>query len=159
MRNQLDHLPAKKQRELAHILRVIFEEFEAAHALATQKWKKQGRIFKVVLYGSYARGGWVDDPVGGYKSDYDILIVVSDERLADFEFWSAAEARLMRDMSVFDNLSAPVNLIVHSLTDVNHQLERGGPSSSTSCATASPSMTRRASLRPAASPAARGGQG
>lgn len=127
MRNQLDHLPAKKQRELAHILRVIFEEFEAAHALATQKWKKQGRIFKVVLYGSYARGGWVDDPVGGYKSDYDILIVVSDERLTDFEFWSAAEARLMRDMSVFDTLSAPVNLIVHSLTDVNHQLERGRP--------------------------------
>ena len=32
------------------------------------KVKKQGRIFKIVLYGSYARGGWVDDPVGGYKS-------------------------------------------------------------------------------------------
>lgn len=127
MRSDLDHLPAKKQRELAHIVRVIFEEFEAAHARGNQKWNRQGRLFKIVLYGSYARGGWVDDPIGGYKSDYDILIVVSDERLADFEFWSAAESRLMRDMTVFDTLSAPVNLIVHSLSDVNHQLERGRP--------------------------------
>ena len=110
MRSELDHLPAKKQRELAHIVRVIFEEFEAAHATGTQKWKKQGRLFKIVLYGSYARGGWVDDPVGGYKSDYDILIVVSDERLAEFEFWSAAESRLMRDMTIFNTLSAPVML-------------------------------------------------
>ncbi|WP_068083792.1 HEPN domain-containing protein [Novosphingobium rosa] len=127
MRTELDHLPAKKQRELAHIVRVLFEEFEAVHATATQTWKKQGRLFKIVLYGSYARGTWVDDPVGGYKSDYDILIIVSDERLADFEFWSAAESRLMRDMTIFNTLSAPVNLIVHTLKDVNYQLERGRP--------------------------------
>jgi len=127
MRTDLDHLPAKKQRELAHIVRVIFEEFEAAHARGNQKWNKQGRLFKIVLYGSYARGGWVDDPVGGYKSDYDILIVVSEDKLADFEFWSAAESRLMRDMTIFNTLSAPVNLIVHSLKDVNKQLELGRP--------------------------------
>lgn len=127
MRTDFDHLPAKKQRELAHIVRVLFEEFEAAHARGNQKWNKQGRLFKIVLYGSYARGGWVDDPVGGYKSDYDILIVVSEERLADFEFWSAAESRLMRDMTIFNTLSAPVNLIVHSLSDVNKQLELGRP--------------------------------
>lgn len=127
MHTGLDHLPAKKQRELAHIVRVIFEEFEAVHATGTQKWRKLGRLFKIVLYGSYARGGWIDDPIGGYKSDYDILIVVSDERLADFEFWSAAEARLMREMTIFNTLSAPVNLIVHSLTDVNKQLELGRP--------------------------------
>ncbi|WP_343609763.1 HEPN domain-containing protein [Novosphingobium sp.] len=127
MRTDLDHLPAKKQRELAHIVRVLFEEFEAAHARGNQKWNKQGRLFKIVLYGSYARGGWVDDPVGGYKSDYDILIVVSEDKLADFEFWSAAESRLMRDMTIFNTLSAPVNLIVHSLKDVNRQLELGRP--------------------------------
>ena len=125
MRDQLDHLPASKQRELAHVVRVLFEEFEAAHALGTQKWKKQGRIFKLVLYGSYARGDWVDDPIGGYTSDYDILIVVNDERLTDFEFWSAAEDRLMRDVTITKLLSAPVSFIVHTLTDVNQQLERG----------------------------------
>ncbi|GAA0309775.1 nucleotidyltransferase and HEPN domain-containing protein [Sphingomonas oligophenolica] len=127
MRDQLDHLPASKQRELAHVVRVLFEEFADAHALATQKWKKQGRILKLVLYGSYARGDWVDDPVGGYTSDYDILIVVSDERLADFEYWSAAEDRLMRDLTINHALSAPVSFIVHTLNDVNAQLEKGRP--------------------------------
>lgn len=127
MRDQLDHLPQTAQRELAHVVRVLFEEFEAALRTGTTKWKKQGRIFKIVLYGSYARGDWVSDPVGGYQSDYDILIVVNDERLADFEFWSAAEDRLMRDVTINKSLAAPVSFIVHTLTDVNAQLERGRP--------------------------------
>lgn len=127
MRDVLDHLPHSKQRELAHVVRVLFEEFEAAHARGNAKWSKQARIFKIVLYGSYARGDWVDDPVGGYKSDYDILIVVNDERLTEFEFWSPAEDRLMRDLTINGALTAPVNFIVHSLGDVNAQLERGRP--------------------------------
>lgn len=127
MRDQLDHLPHTAQRELAHVVRVLFEEFEAALRTGTAIWKKQGRIFKIVLYGSYARGDWVSDPVGGYQSDYDILIVVNDERLAEFEFWSAAEDRLMRDVTINKSLAAPVSFIVHTLTDVNAQLERGRP--------------------------------
>lgn len=70
MRDTLDHLPQAKQRELAHVVRVLFEDFEAATGSTTTKWKKQGRILKLVLYGSYARGDWVDDPIGGYTSDY-----------------------------------------------------------------------------------------
>ncbi|GAA0318341.1 nucleotidyltransferase and HEPN domain-containing protein [Sphingomonas oligophenolica] len=128
MRTELDHLPASKQRELAHVVRVLFEEFAEAIVLSTQPWKKKGRILKVVLYGSYARGGWVDDPVGGYQSDYDILVVVSDDRLTDVvDYWSAADDRLMRDMTINGALSAPVNFIVHSLKDVNKQLEQGRP--------------------------------
>lgn len=127
MRDQLDHLPTAKQRELAHVVRVLFEEFEAALATGTKSWKKKGRILKLVLYGSYARGDWVDDPVGGYKSDYDVLIVVNDENLTDFELWSAADDRLMRDYTFNGALTAPVNFIVHSLTDVNGQLEHGRP--------------------------------
>ena len=76
VKQSLDHLPDSKKRELAHIVRVLFEEFAEATARTTAPWKKQARILKVVLYGSYARGGWVDDPVGGYTSDYDILVVV-----------------------------------------------------------------------------------
>jgi HEPN domain-containing protein/predicted nucleotidyltransferase len=127
MRDQLNHLPPAKQRELAHVVRVLFEEFEAAIATGTTKWRKQGRILKLVLYGSYARGDWVDDPVGGYHSDYDILIVVNDERLTDFEIWSPAEDRLMRDVTINKALSAPVSFITHTLTDVNQQLEKGRP--------------------------------
>jgi predicted nucleotidyltransferase/HEPN domain-containing protein len=127
VRDDLDHLPASKQRELAHVVRVLFDEFDTALAGATQNWKRKGRILKLVLYGSHARGDWVDDPVGGYHSDYDILVVVNDEHLTDFELWSAAEDRLMRDVTISQALAAPVSFIVHSLDDVNAQLERGRP--------------------------------
>lgn len=127
MRDQLDHLPHSSQRELAEVVRILFEEFAAALRPGTQKWSKQGRILKIVLYGSYARGDWVSDPIGGYQSDYDLLIVVNDDRLTDLEFWSAAEDRLMRETTIAKTLTAPVSFIVHTLTDVNSQLERGGP--------------------------------
>jgi len=81
MRTDIDHLPGQKQQELQAAVRILFEEFAAAIGNTTAPWKKQGRILKVILYGSYARGDWVDDPVGGYKSDYDLLVVVNDERL------------------------------------------------------------------------------
>ncbi|RIV81784.1 hypothetical protein D2V17_16755 [Aurantiacibacter xanthus] len=66
MNTSLDHLPDRKRRDLEAIVRVLFAEFENATRLATQKWKKQGRILKVILYGSYARGNLVEDPVGGF---------------------------------------------------------------------------------------------
>jgi predicted nucleotidyltransferase/HEPN domain-containing protein len=127
MPDQLDHLPQSTQRELAHVVRVLFEEFEAGLRPRTQKWSKQGRIFKIVLYGSFARGDWVSDPISGYQSDYDILVVVNDEHLTDFDFWSPAEDRLMREFTITKTITAPVSFIVHSLTDVNGQLERGRP--------------------------------
>lgn len=128
MKTDLDHLPKPKQRELAHVVRVLFEEFEAGMALATQTWKKRGRILKVILYGSYARGDWVDDRKGGYKSDYDLLVVVNDTRLTDpVEYWATADDRLMRDATINKALSAPVNFIVHDLADVNDQLSHGRP--------------------------------
>jgi predicted nucleotidyltransferase/HEPN domain-containing protein len=100
---------------------------EAATRTGNQPFTKQARILKLVLYGSYARGDWVDDPVGGYTSDYDILVVVNDERLTDFEYWSAADDRLMRELTIARHLSAPASFIVHSITDVNTQLYKGRP--------------------------------
>ena len=128
MRTDLDHLPLAKQRELKHVVRVLFEELERETALATQPWKKRGRILKVILYGSHARGDWVDDRVGGYISDYDILVVVNDARLTDLaEYWGTADDRLMRDATINRALTAPVNFIVHDLSDVNDQLAHGRP--------------------------------
>jgi len=128
MKTSLDHLPDKKRRDLEEAVRILFAEFEDATSLATQKWKKQGRILKIILYGSYARGDWVEDPVGGYFSDYDILVVVSDERLTDVQdYWAKADEHLMREATITKRISAPVNFIVHSLVDVNGQLQRGRP--------------------------------
>lgn len=49
MKTTLEHLPAAKQRELARVVQILFEEFEDATALSTQPHKRKGRILKVVL--------------------------------------------------------------------------------------------------------------
>ena len=128
MRTDLDHLPANKQRELDRVKAIIFEEFEDAVALSTMGWKKKGRIDKVILYGSYARGGWVDEPhtAKGYRSDFDLLIIVNDKRLTDkIDFWSKLEDRLTRELALDKTLHTPVNFIVHTLQEVNDGLAHG----------------------------------
>jgi predicted nucleotidyltransferase/HEPN domain-containing protein len=128
MRTDLDHLPAAKQRELERVVQVLFEEFEEARALATQDWKKKGRILKIILYGSYARGNWVDEPhtAKGYQSDYDLLVIVNDRRLTDrVQYWVKAEERLNRELAITKTLKTPVNFIVHTLHEVNDGLAHG----------------------------------
>ena len=128
MRNDLDHLPPQKQRELERVVQLIFEEFDDAFALAKHEWKKAGRILKVILYGSYARGTWVDEPhtAKGYQSDYDLLIIVNDSRLTDrVKYWSNLDERLMREYGVTKTLKTPVNFIVHTLQEVNDGLAHG----------------------------------
>jgi predicted nucleotidyltransferase/HEPN domain-containing protein len=128
MRTDLDHLPANKQRELERVKQIIFEEFADSIALATMNWKKKGRIEKIILYGSYARGGWVDEPhtAKGYRSDFDLLIIVSDKRLTDkVEFWPKIEDRLNRELAIDKTLHTPVNFIVHTMQEVNDGLAHG----------------------------------
>lgn len=128
MRTDLDHLPPAKRRELERVVQILFEEFDEKLALATQDWKRKGRILKVILYGSYARGNWVDEPhtAKGYQSDFDLLIIVNDERLTDrVEYWSKAEDRLIRELSITKTLRTPVNFIVHSLHEVTDGLAHG----------------------------------
>ncbi|MGN6594748.1 HEPN domain-containing protein [Sphingopyxis terrae] len=128
MRTDLDHLPAAKQRELERVKAIIFEEFEDALALGTMSWKKKGRIDKIILYGSYARGGWVDEPhtAKGYRSDFDLLIIVSDKRLIDkVDVWSKLDDRLTRELLIDRTLKTPVNFIVHTLQEVNDGLAHG----------------------------------
>ncbi|MBZ9648187.1 nucleotidyltransferase and HEPN domain-containing protein [Sphingobium sp. 3R8] len=128
MRTDLEHLPANKQRELDRVKQIIFEEFDDALALARHDWKKKGRILKVILYGSYARGGWVDEPhtAKGYQSDYDVLIIVNDQRLTDrVTYWSKLDQRLILELTVTKGLRTPVNFIVHTLQEVNDGLAHG----------------------------------
>lgn len=128
MRADLDHLPPQKRRELERIVEIVFEEFEDALALAKQGWKKRGRIEKIILYGSYARGGWVDEPhtAKGYQSDFDLLIVVNDKRLTDrVDYWLKLEERLHRELAITKALKTPVNFIVHTLQEVNDGLAHG----------------------------------
>lgn len=127
MRTDIDHLPAAKQRELERIIEVIFEEFRDAIGNATGP-RKGARILKVVLFGSHARGDWVNAPLAAnqYKSDYDILIIVSQKELTDrAAYWAKAEERLIRAYTIEKTLRTPVNFIVHSLHEVNDGLAHG----------------------------------
>lgn len=127
MRTDIDHLPAAKQRELERIVEVIFEEFRDATGNATGP-RKGARILKIVLFGSHARGDWVDATLSAnqYKSDYDILVIVSQKELTDrAAYWAKAEERLIRAYTIEKTLRTPVNFIVHSLHEVNDGLAHG----------------------------------
>ncbi|MBU0825078.1 MAG: HEPN domain-containing protein [Alphaproteobacteria bacterium] len=127
MRTDLDHLPAVKQRELERIVEIIFDEFGQATENATGR-RKGARILKIVLFGSHARGDWIDAPLSAnqYKSDYDILVVVSQKELTDrAAYWAKAEERLIRAYTIEKALRTPVNFIVHSLHEVNDGLAHG----------------------------------
>ena len=128
MRTNIDHIPPQKRRDLERVVQIIFEEFEDALALATQQWKKRGRIEKIILYGSYARGDWVDEPhtAKGYRSDFDLLIIVNDKRLTDrVDYWLKADDRLTRELAITQTIKTPVNFIVHTIQEVNDGLAHG----------------------------------
>jgi predicted nucleotidyltransferase/HEPN domain-containing protein len=125
---QLKHLPDAKRRELERVVRILFDEFEDKQKTALSDKRKVGRILKIILFGSYARGDWVEDLSSGYRSDYDLLVVVSAHTFTDLHrYWDNADEHLVREYAVTKHLSAPVNFIVHSLEDVNDQLSKGRP--------------------------------
>lgn len=124
MKFSLDHMPLRKQRELGRVLEILHEEFEDALKEGSAEFKKRGRILKIILFGSYAKGGWVDEPftMKGYRSDFDLLVIVNNRKLCAFEdYWYKAADRLNRDSAI----ETPVSFIVHSLREVNSYLKEG----------------------------------
>ena len=69
MKRSLSHLPKHKQEELKQIVSIITENAE---------------VEMIILFGSYARGDWVEDIYTEghityeYKSDFDILVIVKN---------------------------------------------------------------------------------
>jgi uncharacterized protein len=122
----LDHLPDGKRHELAFVVDLIRQGFGFAIARRTMPSLRGGKLLKIILFGSYARGDWVEDPVGRYFSDYDLLVVVDREELTDVpEFWARTEEQLLGELASGEKLRTPVSLIVHSLGDVNEKLRLG----------------------------------
>jgi uncharacterized protein len=109
MRTDLNHLPKEKQQELGQIGRLLGE--------------MEG-VEMVILYGSYARGGWKEEKDlkpgrwSGHASDYDILVVTREPTDAHFE-------RQIRDTLFALNLSAKSIPIVHDIEEINNQLSEG----------------------------------
>ena len=122
MRSSLAHLPARKQRELERILTILHEEFGEAVKASSSPSRRAGRILKIILFGSHARDDWVEDPKGGYFSDYDLLVIVNEAELAEMSvYWYTAEDRILNARAI----KTPVSFIVHSLDEVNDALAQG----------------------------------
>lgn len=127
MRTSLEHLPIDRQRELDFVRRVILTRFEDAHGRSKTGWKKKGRIHKIVLYGSFARGNWVYEPhtAKGYISDYDLLIVVNRQQVVDnVDFWNPL-FEYFTDLQRKGRLKSLPSLIVHTRSEVHHNLVQG----------------------------------
>ncbi|HEU4412871.1 MAG TPA: HEPN domain-containing protein [Polyangiaceae bacterium] len=106
MKTSLDHLPESKRAQLADVVAALREHVP---------------LELLILFGSHARGDWVDDYQTGYRSDFDLLAVVKTRALVDrHDLWHRAE-RLAREKTG----STALGLIIHDIKDVNKQLEKG----------------------------------
>lgn len=109
MKTSLSHLPEHKQQEITEILNIIKEEAQPE---------------MVILYGSHARGDWVEDvyveqnAIFSYISDYDFLVVIRKSVEKEYEIIS----RIVNRTRKYKNSVRP---IVHDIDYINHGLERG----------------------------------
>ncbi len=106
MKTSLEHLPIRKQEELRAISAFICEA---------------APVSMLVLFGSHARGDWVEDPENGYFSDYDLLAVVKSRAVADdLALWTRLQAQA-NDLAG----ECAVSLIAHDLKHVNAEIRAG----------------------------------
>ena len=106
MKTSLEHLPESKRLQIQAIADLL---------------RTEAPVEMVILFGSYARGDWVEDLKNLYFSDYDILVVVATEQLAaKTSLWSDLAQRVKPIAG-----RIPVSLIVHDLKEINHEIRLG----------------------------------
>jgi predicted nucleotidyltransferase/HEPN domain-containing protein len=112
MKKSLRHLPKHKRDELKRVTEIILAECPT--------------VLMIVLFGSHARGDWVEDRhvedgiLHEYLSDFDILVIVRSYKIANStDTWRRAEARAHRLVHTW------TNLIVEPIERVNKALARG----------------------------------
>ena len=119
MRTSLDHLPKSKQKDIAYIADVLKDEVDQATGFSNGK-KRHSKILKIILFGSHSSDKWVNDYASGYLSDYDLLIILNRSELQhDYKIWHTAEER------IGINVKPPLNILVHTLQEVNQYLQEG----------------------------------
>lgn len=113
MKTSLSHLPEHKQAELKAIKEALVPRY--------------GEIEMIILFGSYARGNWVEDKyvengrTYEYKSDYDLLVILSDYKKANADTFVQSVSTKLEALK----LSTPVHPIFHGIDFVNAALSEG----------------------------------
>ncbi len=109
MKTTLDHLPDDQQQKLQAIA-AVFTSADVAIP-----------VDMLILFGSRARGDWVDDQETGYKSDYDLLVVVENEKqVNDLTVWGDLERKVRTIIG-----DTPLTFIVHDIKFVNKEIRIG----------------------------------
>jgi predicted nucleotidyltransferase len=99
----------------------LLDDKRAKLAAIATLFREKVPLGLLVLFGSHARGDWVDDPNTGYQSDFDLLAVVRDLKQADdLGLWRGLEARFREAAA-----PTPVTLIAHDLKFVNREIRMG----------------------------------
>lgn len=113
MKTDFSHLPEHKQAELKAIKEALVPRY--------------GEIEMIILFGSYARGNWVEDKyvengrTYEYKSDYDLLIILSDDKKANADTFVQSVSAKLEALKLY----TPVHPIFHGIDFVNTALSEG----------------------------------
>ena len=110
MKTSISHLPEHKQQELTSIVEYLKSELD---------------LDMLILFGSYARGDWVEDLdeetlLYRYQSDFDLLIITQTQSYAQ---------KIEKDLQLSRRLNkhfqrTPVSLIAEDITFVNNRLRK-----------------------------------
>src|SRR5689334_21928549 len=106
MKTSLDHLPREKRDQIAAIAAIL---------------REGAPVDLIILFGSYARGDWVEDRSTRYYSDYDFMVVVETPAIPnDLALWTRLETQT-RELSGH----VPLTLLVHDLKHINREIRTG----------------------------------
>jgi predicted nucleotidyltransferase/HEPN domain-containing protein len=106
MKTTLSHLPQPKQDQLKALTQIILDKVPAE---------------MIILFGSYARGDWVEDYQEKYEyvSDFDILIVTKDRHTAKH---GKKSRELEKELMSNEDITR-TSIIYHSIGFVNDKIE------------------------------------
>ncbi len=114
MNKALSHLPQQKQEQIELITGIILEKIPD--------------VRMIVLFGSYARGDWVEDThtednaTHVYESDFDILVATKSKKQAEN---IDIHTRIEDAIEATNKVNTPYSIIYHSLGYIKDMLAEG----------------------------------
>ncbi len=113
MKKSITHLPEAKQQELEQVKKIILD-------IAPN-------VQMIILFGSYARGGWVEDTYQEghityeYKSDYDLLVLFG----TDDETKLSVKNKMEDTIRESNKVSTRASIIIHPVEFANKKIKKG----------------------------------
>lgn len=112
----LKNLPDRKQRELRFLVGKLLEY-------------KKTKIHFIILFGSFARGDWVDDTYTeedgttySYKSDFDLLVILDPCSMPKQRRQELDLLKIVREQ--LPKITTHTSLIAHDITSINRFLQK-----------------------------------